>query len=139
MSELTASEKLLKFSEEVKVDLKINDMNLSDMSFDVPQKKHYWATRLIFEKQKLNQLEREKKKLEREVLKAATNALPIEASYRLKKSKVNETQVMQNITQEIEDQKLLVQYLEKVEKIFAFITNDIKNIIEIRQMDLNQI
>lgn len=132
-----ASSKLLAYTEEVKNDLKINDMNLEDKSFNIPQKKHYWATKLILEKQKLIQLERDKKKVEIKVSEALNETMPIKPSERLSKSKINSTPTMINLAQEIEDQKLLVEYLEKVEKIFAFITNDLKNIIEVKQMDLN--
>ena len=53
------------YQKEVVNDLKINDMTLSDKSFEIPQKKHYWVTKLIIEKQELMKLERNKKQLEK--------------------------------------------------------------------------
>ena len=124
------------YQKEVINDLKINDMTLSDKSFEIPQKKHYWVTKLILEKQELMKLERNKKQLEKEVMKMQKDELPVILSKQSMRGAVYNTQTMQAITQQIDDQKLLVEYLEKVEKIFSFITNDVKNIVEVKQMEL---
>lgn len=136
MTELTPLEKLEKYQEDVCKDLKINEMTLSDKSFDIPQKKHYWAARFILESQKLNKLEREKKSLEKKLLNAQQDISPVKLSATSFKHVIANTDAMQSLTETIEDQKLLVEYLGKVEKIFSFITNDVKNIIEIKQMEL---
>lgn len=124
------------YQKEVVNDLKINDMTLSDKSFEIPQKKHYWVTKLILEKQELMKLERNKKQLEKEVMKMQKDELPVTLSKQSMRGAVYNTQTMQTITQQIDEQKLLVEYLEKVEKIFSFITNDVKNIVEVKQMEL---
>lgn len=128
--------KIEMYQKEVVNDLKINDMTLSDKSFEIPQKKHYWVTKLILEKQELMKLERNKKQLEKEVMKMQKDELPVTLSKQSMRGAVYNTQTMQTITQQIDDQKLLVEYLEKVEKIFSFITNDVKNIVEVKQMEL---
>lgn len=136
MNNLSPLEKLEKYQNEVKEDLKINEVTLSDKSFEIPQKKHYWATKFILETQQLNKLERDKKRLEKKVLEANSEELtPVKLSSLGMKKVIANTTPIQEITQQIEDQKLLVEYLSKVEKIFSFITNDIKNIIEIRQLE----
>lgn len=128
--------KIEMYQKEVINDLKINDMTLSDKSFEIPQKKHYWVTKLIIEKQELMKLERNKKQLEKEVMKMQKDELPVTLSKQSMRGAVYNTQTMQTITQQIDEQKLLVEYLEKVEKIFSFITNDVKNIVEVKQMEL---
>lgn len=128
--------KIEMYQKEVVNDLKINDMTLSDKSFEIPQKKHYWVTKLILEKQELMKLERNKKQLEKEVMKMQKDELPVTLSKQSMRGAVYNTQTMQTITQQIDEQKLLVEYLEKVEKIFSFITNDVKNIVEVKQMEL---
>lgn len=128
--------KIEMYQKEVVNDLKINDMTLSDKSFEIPQKKHYWVTKLILEKQELMKLERNKKQLEKEIMKMQKDELPVTLSKQSMRGAVYNTQTMQTITQQIDEQKLLVEYLEKVEKIFSFITNDVKNIVEVKQMEL---
>lgn len=129
-------DKLEIYQKEIADDLKINDMTLSDKTFDIPQKKHYWVAKLILEKRELLRLERSKKQLEKEVMKKLQDDMPVTLSKQSNKSALNSTQTMQNINQAIEDQKLLVEYLEKTEKIFSFITNDVRNILELKQMEL---
>ena len=132
-------ERMKKYSAEIAEDLRVDDANLSEKSFNVPHKKHYWASRYILEVQNLNDLEREKKALEREAFsiqrqKTAADS-PVALSDSSIKKMINGTKTLQDINQQIEDQKLLVLYLEKCERIFSFITNDIKNIVEIKQME----
>lgn len=128
-------EKMKEYKTQIDEDLKINEINLSEKSFNVPHKKHYWCTRLILETQELFKMERTKKKIEKELSKAKMKDSPIQFSNTSIKSMVNETDTMQKLIQDIEDQKLLVEYLNKVEKIFSYITNDIKNIIEVKQLE----
>lgn len=137
MNKKTPSERLEQYSKEIAEDLKITEMTLQDKSFDIPQRKHYWVSKLIIEKQELNKLKREKKTIEKDVLKAQQNGsdiAPVALTQNSMRKVINNTSIMQDILQQIEDQELLVEYLEKTEKIFAYITNDVKNIIEIIQM-----
>lgn len=137
MEKILPLERLNRYSKEISDDLKINEVTLQDRCFEIPQRKHYWVAKLIQESQELNRLEREKKNLEKDALKAQnseTNLVMLSPTS-LKKA-IGATKPMQDINQLIEDQKLLVEYLQKTEKIFAYITNDVKNIIEIMQLQL---
>jgi tRNA U34 5-carboxymethylaminomethyl modifying GTPase MnmE/TrmE len=132
MTKMTPTEKLDHYSKEIAEDLKITEITLQDKSFDIPQRKHYWVAKLIIEKQELNRLKKEKKQIERSAME--TQQAPVALSQNSMKKLINNTAVMQDIQQQIEDQELLVEYLEKTEKIFSYITNDVKNIVEIIQL-----
>lgn len=127
-------EKLNKYSQLIQEDLKINEMNLSERSFNVPHKKHFWLTKMIEEKSALNKLEKKKKELIKEASLRVVEEQVVKMSESSLLKLVNNTELIKAIDQQIEDQKLIVEYLEKVEKIFSFITNDIKNIIETLQL-----
>lgn len=129
---MTPTEKLDHYSKEIAEDLKITEITLQDKSFDIPQRKHYWVAKLIIEKQELNRLKKEKKQIERSAME--TQQAPVALSQNSMKKLIGNTAVMQDIQQQIEDQELLVEYLEKTEKIFSYITNDVKNIVEIIQL-----
>lgn len=136
---MTPMEKMKKYEEQLREDLTINDMNLTEKSFNVPHKKHYWAGKFIEESYALKEMERKKKFLEKEAVKAVNEKAavsPVDLSAVARKNMVHNLDTIKDLTEKIEDQKLLVQYLEKCEKIFSFITNDIKNIVEIKQMEL---
>jgi hypothetical protein len=132
MTKMTPTEKLDHYSKEIAEDLKITEITLQDKSFDIPQRKHYWVAKLIIEKQELNRLKKEKKQIERSAME--TQQAPVALSQNSMKKLIGNTAVMQDIQQQIEDQELLVEYLEKTEKIFSYITNDVKNIVEIIQL-----
>jgi hypothetical protein len=132
MTKMTPTEKLDHYSKEIAEDLKITEITLQDKSFDIPQRKHYWVAKLIIEKQELNRLKKEKKQIERSAME--TQPAPVALSQNSMKKLIGNTAVMQDIQQQIEDQELLVEYLEKTEKIFSYITNDVKNIVEIIQL-----
>lgn len=65
---MTPQEKLEQYSKEIAEDLKLNEMVIQQKSFEIPQRKHYWVTKLILETQELNRLERKKKALEKTAL-----------------------------------------------------------------------
>lgn len=65
---MTPQEKLEQYSKEITEDLKLNEMVIQQKSFEIPQRKHYWVTKLILETQELNKLERKKKVLEKTAL-----------------------------------------------------------------------
>ena len=131
---MTPQEKLEQYSKEIAEDLKLNEMVIQQKSFEIHQRKHYWVTKLILETQELNKLERKKKVLEKIALEKQEPL--VQMSTASMKNVIANTKPMQEITQEIEDQKMLVEYLNKVEKIFAYITNDVKNIVEIMQLQV---
>ena len=60
---MTPQEKLEQYSKEITEDLKLNEMVIQQKSFEIPQRKHYWVTKLILETQELNKLERKKRKV----------------------------------------------------------------------------
>lgn len=139
MNKKTPIERLEQYSKEISEDLKITEITLQDKSFDIPQRKHYWVAKLIIEKQELNRLKREKKNIEKDVLRAqqgGTDLAPVTLTQNSIRKVINNTNIMQDILRQIEDQELLVEYLEKTEKIFSYITNDVKNITEIIQLQL---
>jgi len=51
-------------------------------------------------------------------------------------SKVENSDGIKKITQEIEDVDLMIEYLERVEQIFKSMTYDLKNIVDISKMEM---
>lgn len=73
VKDMTPQEKLEQYSKEIAEDLKLNEMVIQQKSFEIPQRKHYWVTKLILETQELNRLERKKKALEKLPLKSRSH------------------------------------------------------------------
>lgn len=126
-----------KFQLEIKEDVKIDQINLLERQLMLPALKHKWVARLIENKRLKNQLEKKKKDLKEEVLKnLEKNGIPTGIPKVALQAKVDSSDVIHKINQEIENVNLVIEYLEKVEKIFSSMTFDIKNITEISKLEM---
>ena len=52
-------------------------------------------------------------------------------------AKISTLESVKALDEKIDEQKALVDYLEHVESIFRYMTNDIKNVIDIMKMELS--
>jgi hypothetical protein len=127
-----------KYNQEIVEDTKIDQLNLLDKQLMQPAVRHKWVARLIKHKKQKNDLERRKKELREEVLKTLEQkGIPTGIPKASLSAKVDSSEAIQKINQEIEDVELLIDYLERVEKIFASLTFDFKNVIEITRQELS--
>jgi len=125
-----------KFQEEIKNDTQIDQMNLMDRQLMLPAIKHKWVARLIDQKRTRNNLERKKKVLKEEVLKKLeSGGIPTGVPKASIKEKVETSDTIKKINEELEDVAIIIEYLEKVESIFRSMTYDIKNITEITKLE----
>jgi hypothetical protein len=125
-----------KFQEEIKNDTQIDQMNLMDRQLMLPAIKHKWVARLIDQKRKRNLLERKKQELKEDVLKKLeSGGIPTGVPKASIKQKVEASDTIKKINEELEDVAIIIEYLEKVEGIFRSMTYDIKNITEITKLE----
>jgi hypothetical protein len=125
---------LNRLSEELKEDTRIDELNLLQKQLMLPGIKHKWVARLITEKRHLNSLIRKKKVAKAAVLSSLNDIPPGIPKASLEK-KIDASDTIQKIDQEIEDTQTIIEYLEKVEQIFRSMTYDIKNIIDINRLE----
>ena len=123
--------------EEIDEDTKIDQINLLDRQMMHPATRHKWVARLIQHKRTKNELERRKKLLKEEVVKTLEEkGIPTGLPKASLMSKVENSDGIKKITQEIEDVDLMIEYLERVEQIFKSMTYDLKNIVDISKMEM---
>ena len=112
----------------------INDLNIGVTSNKIIGEKHYWVCQLIETKINKDKLERDKKILVNKFAKdkVATGILSPD------KMKITEDLVkdedINRIIQEIKECEFLIEYLTHIVKFMTFISQDIKNIIEIKKL-----
>lgn len=126
------------YQEELQKDMHIDELNVTQAAYLLPAIKHKWVARLINAKIKINKLEKFKKELKdktidefkennpKMTLIAIDRTIDTNADYRKSIAKAEE---------EIETQKIVVLYLEKIENIFKNMTYDIKNIIDLSKLE----
>lgn len=128
-------DKLQEYVNELKVDAVINELNIKEKSLSLPGLKAKWVSRLINHKNTLNSLERNKRKLIRNLIPQVKESMPVRLSDNVIKESAESTVEVQKINSDIENEKILVDFLEKAEKTVSSYSFDISNIIKIMQLE----
>ena len=122
-----------KLRKQVENDLKFNEYNVQELTMRLPALKHFWVAKLVESKITLKKLEDKKKELI-ETLHTKTKP-EIGLSKASMMNIVTNNETIKEIDAKIDEYKILVEYLEKVEKIFHSATFDVKNFIETIKID----
>ena len=123
------------YIDEIEKDLQINEFNLKDSSMRTPARKHYWVSKLIRHKKNLINLEKERNRIKKEITMMIVEESPVKVALPVaEKASVNHDKVKE-IQQKVDEEKLIVEFLEKTEKVFSAVGFDIKNIIDIMKME----
>lgn len=127
-----------KYNEELLEDLKLDQINILDKQLMLPALKHKWVARLIQTKKQKNDLEKRKKSLREEVLKKfEETGMPKGVPKVAIKEKVDSTKTISEISLTIEECDLLIEYLEKIEKILSSMTYDVGNAAKLLALELS--
>jgi Cu/Ag efflux protein CusF len=125
-----------KIKKEIQDDLKLDRISLLEKQLVLPAIKHKWVSRLIEQKRNKNFLQKKKKSLKEEVLKTlADKDIPMNIPKASLDKKVESSDIIKKIDQEIEEVDLIIDYLEKVESICRSMTFDIKNAVELEKLE----
>lgn len=114
---------------------KINDMNLEERTMRIPAEKHYWVDRLIDAKRLKFKLLKERKLLKDANIKKAIAEGVVSLSKQTL-DKLENTKDIEDIDEKIQEQELLIEYLDLIVKHITYIAHDIKNILTIKEMQL---
>jgi hypothetical protein len=129
-------ELFVKYQNEIKEDTQIDQINILEKQLMLPAIKHKWVARLIEQKKNKIILEKKRKDIKEEVLKALTkDGLPSGIPKASLNLKVESSEAIKKIDDEIEQTELMITYLEKVEKIMSSITFDISNAAKIMVLE----
>lgn len=124
------------FTKELEEDTKIDELNLLQKQMMLPAIKHKWVARLIESKRRLNSLNRKKKNIRESVLETfKTEGIPTGIPKTSLDKKIDASEPMTKIQEDIEDTEIIIEYLEKVENIFRSMTYDLKNIVDINKLE----
>lgn len=128
-----AYETFLKYKEAIERDLKIDQFNIHNKVNDIPSLKHFWVAKLIESKIEIKKLQRKKTDLIKKVNESQDVGIKLSTSSM--NSVIAKSPVIAEINEHIEELELIVEYLEKAEKIFNSTTYDLKNAIELMKME----
>ena len=124
-----------KYMEEIVQDTNVDNFNILDVQMRLPAIKHKWVGRLMRHKFEVKELRKQKEKLIRELTIKLVSESPVKIAEPVAEKKVSKVDSVLKIDAEIKEAYLLIEYLEKVEKIFSSMTFDIKNVTEIMKLE----
>ena len=128
-------EMLERYINEIEEDLKIDQFNIKEASLKSPGRKHFWVSRLINHKRNLQSLENKKLDLKKQIMDQIHDQSPVKLSTYTVDKTSDDSGMIKEIQVKINEEKLIIEFLEKTEKIFSSLTYDIKNIIEIMKLE----
>jgi len=126
---------LNQYIDEIEKDLQINEFNLKDSSMKAPARKHYWVSKLIRHKKNLMSLKKQRDFIKQDVVKKLIEESPVKITMPVAEKASYKHDKMKEILEKINEEELIIEFLEKTERTFSAVGFDIKNIIEIMKME----
>ena len=120
---------------ELKQDTIVNELNLKEKSLSLPALKAKWVARLITHNNQINDLEKKKRNLIKNILPRVKESLPVKLSDNVIKNTAENTTEIQEINGKIDEQKRIVDFLERIEKVMSSMSFDISNIVKVMQLE----
>lgn len=123
------------YLEELKADTQVDEMSLKEKALLLPGLKAKWVARLITHKNSLNKLEKQKPKIINQIVEKLKNESPIKLHTNVIKEKAESCDEIRALNEKISEEKLVIDFLERVEKILSSMSFDISNIVKIVQLE----
>lgn len=123
------------YIEELKTDTAVSEIDLKEKALYLPGIKAKWVSRLILHKNQVNKLEKQKANTIRDLIELYKKEAPIKLHNTVVKEKAEQSSQVLEITEKISQEKLILDFLERVEKIFSSMSFDISNIVKIVQLE----
>lgn len=128
-------EQLEQYVKEMGVDVELDEFNLKDVQLKLPALKHKWVGRLIRHKGIMHSYNERRDniimELAKEVIATATYQVTLPTA--MKAAEKHEK--VKKIDADLRECKLIIEFLEKSERIFSSMSFDIKNITEIMKLE----
>ena len=123
------------YLKEMEKDVVFDDFTIKETQMKLPAIKHKWVGRLVRHKQELHGKESEYNNFKRRLIKEARENSTYQVTEPALEKIVVKHEKLVNRLEDIDDLKLLIEFLEKAEKLFNGMSFDIKNLIEIMKME----
>jgi len=123
------------YIKEIEKDLAVDQFNIKDVSMKTPSRKHFWVSKLINHKRTIINLKAERYELKKKIVEDIRTKSPVKVTIPVAEKTAWNHPDMIDVQRRIDEQELIVEFLEKTEKTFSSLSFDIKNIIEIIKME----
>ena len=126
---------LEEYIKEMGEDVEIDEFNIKETQMKLPGLKHKWVGRLVRHKGDVSSLETRRHNVIKEISKEIIDIATYQVNLASAQKAAEKHERVKSIDLEIKENKLIVEFLEKSERIFSSMTFDIKNITEIMKLE----
>jgi len=128
-------ELLKKYIDEVGKDLVLDDFNIKEVSLRLPARKHYWVAQLIKTKILRNQTFAKKRELKKNITREVIATSPVKLTQSAAEQAAERHDTLAELNDKIREFDVIIEYLEKVEKVMSQMGFDVKNAIDIMKLE----
>ena len=133
--EKNVMEILDKYIKELEADTQIDQLNLKEVQLKLPSYKHKWVARLINHKNEVNKLQQAYRQAKENIVESMSKNQAIGISKATLEKTADNNDVVKKISARIDEEQLIVLYLEKVEVVLRSMTYDVKNLVDIMKLE----
>lgn len=126
---------LEQYVKEMEKDVEFDDFTIKETQMKLPAIKHKWVGRLVRHKQELHRKQAEYERLKKRLIEEARKNSTYQVTTPALEKVVVKHESMIKQQHEIDDIQLVIELLERAEKLFSSMSFDIKNLIEIMKME----
>ena len=126
---------LKKYIDEVGKDLVLDDFNIKEVSLRLPARKHYWVAQLIKTKISRNQTFAKKRELKKNITREVIATSPVKLTQSAAEQAAERHDTLTELNNKIREFDVIIEYLEKVEKVMSQMGFDVKNAIDIMKLE----
>ena len=123
------------YGEELKQDVTLDAFTVHEVQLKLPAIKHKWVGRLMRHKQTLYELDKKKKSHKADLIDKINEESHVKLSVAAIDRLIDQKNLMGDINDYIKEQRLAIEYLEKVERILHSMTFDVRNLTEIMKLE----
>ena len=128
-------EQLEQYIKEMGEDVDLDEFNLKDVQLKLPALKHKWVGRLIRTKGAQSVIQERKDNIIMEIAKEVIATATYQVTLPTAMKAAEKHARVKKINEEMKENRLIIDFLEKGEKIFTGMSFDIKNITEIMKLE----
>jgi len=123
------------YLDEASIDTNLDRLEVTSTQEQLIANKHKWSARLINHKINLNSLKFQRSSLLDEYIIDYQDKEPVRVNRSIAEKAVQNKKEIKSIDQKIQNEALIISFLENIYKNISFATNDIKNLIELMKLE----
>ena len=120
---------------ELEKDVRVDQFNVRDCQMKLPAFKHKWVGRLMRHKHEVVKLKQKKHQIKKVVASKIQESSTYKVSKPVADKAADNHESIIDIQNNIEELAIIIEFLEKAERILSSMTFDIKNIVEIMKLE----